>query len=479
MLSIGIDVGTTTTQLVFSRLELSDQSRPGQVPRFGISNKSVLYQSPIVFTPLENRDIIDVSRLKEWVQGEYAAAGIEPKQIESGAIIITGETAKKKNADEILQALSGMAGEFVVTVAGPHLESLISGRGAGAAAYSQKNFCRVTNVDIGGGSANSVLFKSGVMVTASAMNFGGRIIEIDHSTGVVRHIAAPAHAILDDCHLVLKPGDQPTLAEMQHFCDRMADLTMELIEGSASPLAQKLYLTPPASVSGAGAILMLSGGIGYHYFNPTPIQTLHDATTYDDLGPLLAGSLHNHAHIQSYRILQPAETLRATVLGASTQTVSLSGSTIWAEKGILPLRNVPVIRPLLAHPGGVLTADTTTQSVMEAAHRWDLNPETDVYAVALKLDSGAEIGYNDLMVLAEGLVQFCVQLLPSAGPLIVIIERDYAQALGQIIKSLAPNRPLIVIDQVQLEEGDYIDIGAPVMDGRVVPVTIKTLIFYH
>ena len=70
-------------------------------------------------------------------------------------------------------------------------------------------------------------------------------------------------------------------------------------------------------------------------------------------------------------------------------------------------------------------------------------------------------------------------ILPAGRPLIAIIERDYAQALGQTIKAMAPDRPLLVIDQVGLAEGDYIDIGAPLMDGRVVPLSVKTLVFYH
>src|SRR5678816_3444009 len=158
LLSVGVDVGTTTTQVIFSRLNLQDVSRAGQIPRINITDRKVIYQSPIVFTPLLDFETIDADRLNEIVRREYAAAGVDPSQVETGAVIITGETAKKKNADEILRALSGLAGEFVVTVAGPHLESLIAGRGSGAAAYSQQHFARVTNVDIGGGSANSALF---------------------------------------------------------------------------------------------------------------------------------------------------------------------------------------------------------------------------------------------------------------------------------------------------------------------------------
>jgi len=473
LLSVGVDVGTTTTQVIFSRLNLADVARPGQIPRMAITGREVLYQSPIVFTPLADRDTVDAERLKAIVLREYAAAGVLPSQVETGAVIITGETAKKKNADEILRALSGLAGEFVVSVAGPHVESLISGRGAGAAQYAQNHYATVTNIDIGGGSANSVTFRSGAFLAAAAMNYGGRIIEIEHASGAIRHLADPARAILADLNLGLQVGDRPSLADLNRFCQRMADMTLELVEGTTSPLAQKLYLTPPTPISGKGSILMFSGGIGYYYYNPIPLNSVSDVSRHDDIGPLLAEALRLHPGIQAYEICPPAETLRATVLGASTQTVTLSGSTIWAEKDILPLRNVPVVRPIL---NSELQADQVSQAVAAAVQRWDVDPNTDFFAVALDLNRSLD--YAALLQLARGLGDYA-SCLPASKPLIVIIERDYAQALGQTIKGLAPARSLLVIDQVGLMEGDYIDVGAPLLDGRVVPLSVKTLVFYH
>ncbi len=473
LLSVGIDVGTTTTQIIFSRLNLADVARPGQIPRLAITGRQVLYQSPIVFTPLADRETVDAVKLNEIVRREYAAAGVSPQQVETGAVIITGETAKKKNADQILSALSGLAGEFVVSVAGPHVESLISGRGAGAALYSQTHYTAVTNLDIGGGSANSVSFRSGVFLSAAAMNYGGRILEIEHATGAVRHIAEPARAILADIGLKIQIGDRPSLADLRRFTDRMADMTLELVEGGASPLAHKLYLTPPAPISGKGSILMFSGGIGYYYYNPLHINTVADLTLHDDVGPLLAESLRQHPALLAYEIRPPAETLRATVLGASSQTVTLSGSTIWAEKDILPLRNVPVIRPLIEAD---LTPDHVAQAVSAAVQRWDVNSAADPFAVALDLNRSLD--YTALLQLSTGLAEFS-RSLPPTRPLVVIIERDYAQALGQTVKGLMPSRSLLVIDQVGLMEGDYIDVGTPLMDGRVVPLSVKTLVFYH
>ena len=475
LLSVGVDVGTTTTQIIFSRLNLQDVSRPGQIPRIDITDRKVIYQSPIVFTPLIDSETIDADRLNQLVRREYAAAGINPNQVETGAVIITGETAKKKNADEILRALSGLAGEFVVSVAGPNVESLIAGKGAGAAEYSQKNYTVVTNVDVGGGSANSATFRAGNLIGAAAMNYGGRILEIEHSTGRVRHVAEPARHILEDIGLRLDAsrGDLPSLEDLRRFTDRMADMTVELIEGTSSPLAQKIYLTPPVGASGKGSVLMFSGGIGHYYYNPITINSVSDVTRHDDVGPLLAESLRNHAVLNTYIIVPPAETVRATVLGASTQTVTLSGSTIWAEREILPLKNVPVMRPTLPE---TLEPASVARSIAEAVTRWDVNLATDPFAVALELDRSLD--YESLTQLAAGLKDFA-NTMPSDRPLIAIIERDYAQALGQTVKGLDPSRSLLVIDQVGLSEGDYIDIGAPLMDGRVVPLSVKTLIFYH
>ena len=476
LLSVGVDVGTTTTQVIFSRLNLQDVSRSGQIPRINITDRKVVYQSPIVFTPLIDFETIDADRLNEIVRREYAAAGVDPSQVETGAVIITGETAKKKNADEILRALSGLAGEFVVSVAGPNVESLIAGKGAGAADYSQKNYATVTNVDIGGGSANSATFRAGNLIGAAAMNYGGRILEVENSTGRVRHIAEPARYILDDIGLRLGIGDSPSLEDLRRFTDRMADMTVELIEGANSSLAQKIYLTPPVGVSGKGSVLMFSGGIGHYYYNPIPINSVSDVTIHDDVGPLLAESLRKHAVLKTYTIVPPAETVRATVLGASTQTVTLSGSTIWAEKEILPLKNVPVIRPIFESGRGDPAPTDISRSITEAVTRWDVNLTTDPFAVALELDRALD--YEALTRLANGLNDFA-NTMPSDRPLIAIIERDYAQALGQTVKGLNPARALLVIDQVGLSEGDYIDIGTPLMDGRVVPLSVKTLIFYH
>lgn len=481
MVSVGIDIGTTTTQLVFSELTLVDVARAGQIPRIDISARAVLHTSEIVFTPLVDAETIDAEALAGILRKEYQRAGIAPSQVETGAVIITGETARKQNADQVLRAIAGLAGDFVVTVAGPNVEGMIAGRGSGAATWSRQHFATVTNVDIGGGSANSAVFRLGKLQGSAAMTYGGRAIELDGDR--VRAVTRPGQAILASVGLRLAPGDRPSLADLRRATDAMAELTVHLVEGTRSPLADQLYQTPPAP-SGA-ASLMLSGGIGFYYYDPIPVDSVAAVARHGDVGPLLADSLRRCAGLARHPVLRPLETQRATVLGASSQTLTLSGSTIWADPSILPLKNVPVLRPgtsLQLEPAAL------PEAIQDALRRWDLAGDSGPFAIALGLED--RLDFDRLQAYARALAEFAAAL-PPAAPLIVIIKHDYAQALGQTLKGLTHQtlsqtlkgiqggRPLLIIDQVGLEEGDYIDIGAPLMDGRVVPLVVKTLIFYH
>ncbi len=478
MISVGIDVGTTTTQIVFSELSLVEIARAGQIPRVDIAQRAVLYESDIVFTPLLDAETIDAESLAAILRSEYGKAGISPSQVETGAAIITGETARKKNADKVLSAIAGLAGDFVVTVAGPNVEGMIAGRGSGAAAYSRQHFTTVANLDIGGGSANGAIFRLGELGASAAMNFGGRIVELDGS--VVRSVTRAGEAILASAGLCLSPGDRPSLGDLKKATDAMAALALLLVEGGTSPLAQRLYQTPPLPLDPRPRNLMFSGGIGYYFYEPIPLRSVEDVARHDDLGPLLAESLRAEPGFKRYTVLKPKETRRATVLGASAQTLTLSGSTIWADPSILPLKNVPVVRPTgkagaRSHGEGG-GADVDAAAIVEALGRWDLDPATDRFAIALEIESG--IDYADLARAAAHLAEFA-HGLPAGKPVIVITKRDYAQSLGQTMKSIDGERPLLIIDQVGLEEGDYIDIGSPLMDGRVLPLVVKTLIFYH
>jgi ethanolamine utilization protein EutA len=469
LFSVGIDVGTTTTQIVFSRLQLRNTAPAMQVPRIGIADRIVLYQSPIHLTPLATRVSVDVIALEQIVRGEYERAGFSPAQVDTGAVIVTGEIAKKENAAEILRVLGRYAGEFIVTVAGPRLEAQIAGRGSGAAAWSREHYARVTNVDIGGGSANAAVFELGNTLAASALNIGGRIIEVDHSTMQIRHIADPARKIIQHLMLPIGAGQRAEMGPLRAFCEVLADLTVELIEGHQSALSRDVSLAPPMSVSGRSTKLFVSGGVGLYFYHPVGRITLEEITIHDDIGPLYGLCLREHPTISHMETVEPPETIRATGIGASSQTVTLSGSTIWTDREILPLKNIPVVHPLIGRTASI------AESLREALTRMEIDIRSENAAIAVDLPG--ELDFNRLQILASGLVEYAALDLPPERPLILILAKDYAQSLGQTIKGMLPSRSLLAIDQIGLEEGDYIDIGLPMMEGRVVPLSVKTLVF--
>ena len=126
IVSVGIDIGTSTTQVVFSRLTMENAAGYFAVPRVSIVDKQVIYKGQVHTTPLKSPVLIDGAGVREIVAREYGRAGFRPADVETGAVIITGETARKENAREVLSALSAFAGDFVVATAGPDLESILA-----------------------------------------------------------------------------------------------------------------------------------------------------------------------------------------------------------------------------------------------------------------------------------------------------------------------------------------------------------------
>lgn len=474
MLSVGIDVGTTTTQVVISRLTVRNSRRLGLVPRLEVDTRAVLYQSPAYSTPLLTPDEVDVDELIRIIRREYESAGVTADDIETGAVIVTGETARSRNAEAILVNAAGLAGDFVVTVAGPNVEAQIAGRGSGAAAYSAERYTTVVNVDIGGGSSNAAVFRSGAHVASAAIMVGGRQAVVEPGSGIVTRLAPSGRAIVEELGIDLAEGRRADVASLRRLTDAMADLIVDLAVGEHRDLADRISLTPPLPHVDNVTAVFLSGGVGRAYYDEDPAEEIDQIAAFHDVGPLLARSLRENVRLRALPVVRPAETLRATVLGAASQTVTLSGSTIWADPGLLPLRNLPVVEPVLTE--SLPTAAGLAQSLETAVLRWDQENDRKV---ALVLDLPPQLDYPSLTQVAQGVAAYSEQGGDGNSPVVLVTERDYAQSLGQTIKGFAPGLPLVVIDQIGLGEGDFIDIGEPLLDGRVVPVSVKTLVFYQ
>lgn len=460
LMSVGIDIGTTTTQVIFSRLELVNRAAVSQVPRYEFIKREISWQSPVFFTSVDKQGGLKEAELKTLILEQYHAAGIEPESVDSGAIIITGESAKTRNARPAVMALSQSLGDFVVASAGPHLESVIAGHGAGAQTLSEQRLCRVLNIDIGGGTANYALFDAGKISGTACLNVGGRLLETD-SHGRVVYAHKPGQMIVDECFGAGTDARSLTGAQLVQVTRRMAELIVEVIDGTLSPLAQALMQTGLLPAGVTPEIITLSGGVGECYRHQPA-----DPFCFADIGPLLATALHDHPRLREMNVQFPAQTVRATVIGAGAHTLSLSGSTIWLEGVQLPLRNLPVAIPI----------DETdlVGAWQQALIQLDLDPKTDAYVLALP--ASLPVRYAAVLTVINALVDF-VARFPNPHPLLVVAGQDFGKALGMLLRPQLQQLPLAVIDEVIVRAGDYIDIGTPLFGGSVVPVTVKSLAF--
>ncbi|WP_042290874.1 ethanolamine ammonia-lyase reactivating factor EutA [Citrobacter sedlakii] len=460
LLSVGIDIGTTTTQVIFSRLELVNRAAVSQVPRYEFIKREISWQSPVFFTPVDKQGGLKEAELRALILEQYHAAGIAPETVDSGAIIITGESAKTRNARGAVMALSQSLGDFVVASAGPHLESVIAGHGAGAQTLSEQRMCRVLNIDIGGGTSNYALFDAGKVTGTACLNVGGRLLETD-GQGRVVYAHQPGQKIVAALFGEGTDARTLTVAQVVEVTQRMAELIVEIIDGTPSPLAQALMQTALLPAGAKPDVITLSGGVGECYRNLPA-----DPFCFADIGPLLATALHEHPRLREMNVQFPAQTVRATVIGAGAHTLSLSGSTIWLDDVQLPLRNLPVAIP--QDDADLLLA------WQQALIQLDLDPQNDAYVLALP--ASLPVRYAALLSVIDALTAF-VARFPNPHPLLVVAEQDFGKALGMLLRPQLQQLPLAVIDEVVVRAGDYIDIGTPLFGGSVVPVTVKSLAF--
>ncbi|MHB8170104.1 MAG: ethanolamine ammonia-lyase reactivating factor EutA [Thermincolia bacterium] len=475
IISAGIDIGTTTTQLVLSRITIKNMAPGSSVPRLEITDKEVIYRSKIHFTPLQDRDIIDASAVARIVLEDYRAAGLTPGAVETGAVIITGETAKKENAQKIVESMAGLAGDFVVATAGVNLESILAGKGSGAAAYSKEKRCITVNVDVGGGTSNIGVFRNGRAIDTACINIGGHLIELERQGDRITYIAEPARAVLRDCGLHWQVGDRLSLEDLKRVAGVMARSVMESCTAKElSTVTRELMMTPALRQDYPVEKLMFSGGVADYIYNDFRPVAISQVTEYGDIGPLLGWAIREELAAAGIVPEKPGETIRATVIGAGTHSMNISGSTITVDEGVLPMRNVAVVSPFAGpvpdEPREIATA------IKQAIQR--LVADGSAQHLALAIEGPEEVTFASILNLASGIVRGVADFINKDFPLIVVLQKDCAKALGQSLKvKLGPYGDVVCIDQVSVDEGDYIDIGKPIMGNRVVPVVVKTLIF--
>ena len=465
LLSVGIDIGTSTTQLILSRLTLENRAAPFTVPRVAISDREVLYRSDIHFTPLLSDTVIDAAGVRDIVAEEYRKSGFSPHQVDTGAVIITGETARKENAREVLSALSEFAGDFVVATAGPDLESILAARGAGADEYSREHHTTVLHFDIGGGTANLAKYAHGELTATGCLDVGGRLIKLDRGgrvtyvSPVFARAGCPAPQVGE---AVTPEGLRPVIQTMVEALEQAAGLRPGRDRLDAF-LTQGTSWTPEPVPA-----VSFSGGVADCIDKP-PDNWL----AFGDIGVLLGQAIASSPVFRKVNRFQGGETIRATVVGAGSHATDLSGSTIFYRDIPFPLKSIPILK---------LTAQEETGSAEElsAAIRDKLGWYADqggLVQLALALRGEQNPSYARIQELARGIVNGLEPLRRAGFVPIVAVEADQAKVLGQAMAALVSD-PLLCLDGVGMDNGDYIDIGAPVAGGSVLPIVIKTLAFH-
>jgi ethanolamine utilization protein EutA len=466
LLSVGIDVGSSTSHLVFSNLVLiRDEASVTQ--RFEIEDRDVIYRSQIIHTPLKADDSIDLDRLTQFLQSECNHAGIKPADIQTGAVIVTGETAKKHNAPQIAQALSNDAGKFVAATAGPNFESLLAAMGSGATAMSKEQGSTIISCDIGGGTANMAVSRNGEVLSTSCVSVGGRLLAVDKDGRLCR-INDPARWVMEAIGLDLQIGDPISKSQMDRVTHKLAEVLIEVITGRArTPLARKLMVTEDLKFPPVIDGFSFSGGVAEFIYG--------NSGNFDDIGQSLANQILTMAPKLGAPIVEPINKIRATVIGAGAYSLSISGCSGFMDNGIrFPIQNVPVLR--VDVEVSQLSAHHVVSQVRSAFQRFDLSEGQDV--VALYFKDPVRNNYPTLELFAKSMETALPNSIKKRLPIILIFEKDVACSVGNVMqRETELNTNLLSLDELDLSEGDWIDISEPLMDNQVFPVTVKSLVF--
>ena len=469
LLSVGVDIGTSTSHLLFSRLHLQRLAQ-SLSSRFVVVGREVLHRSPIRLTPFGEDGLIDGPALEEFVASAYQAAGLTPAGVDTGAVILTGLALEKANARAIGELFAAQAGKFVSVSAGDALEATLAAFGSGAVARSIREPDRVMNVDVGGGTSKIAVCEAGEIVESTALDIGARIVAFD-SAGRVSRIEDAGRRFAEEARLSLDIGRTPDPERLGRMIGRMADRLFEAMSRASleAPTAALLRL-PPLRNERDPDVVTFSGGVSEYLYG-------REARGFGDLGAPLARAILARVEGWGARVERPDQGIRATVIGASQYTVQLSGGTIFVEpQSVLPLRNVPVIAPELPLEEDSVDPERVSAAVRAALARLDLESGERPAALCYRFRESASFARLDGF--CRGVIAGLSPLLDRGLPLVLVGDGDIGGLIGiHCVEQLRLPNPVVSIDGVDLKEFDFVDIGAMIPASGAVPVVIKSLVF--
>ena len=469
--TVGVDVGSSTSHLLFARLHLQRLTQ-SLSSRFVVVKREVLHRSPIHLTPYRpDTGLIDVEALERFVEDAYTAAHLTPREVDTGAVILTGAALERANARAVAELFAGQGGKFVCASAGHNLEGILAAHGSGAVGLSHAQHQTLLHIDVGGGTTKLGVLHDGEILSTAAIHVGGRLVAFD-TDGRITRIEPSARLVADSLGISLGLGEPLSEEDRRGLAEALVDILVEYVAGRrASELVRAFSLTDELELDGYRPDgITFSGGVAEYVYGREP-------TRYGDLGPDLAVAVQRA--LDAGRLPAPrvalGEGIRATVRGASQFSVQLSGNTVHiSDPAVLPLRNLPVVYARLDSPQP--DAEAVAQAIRNGFVRLDLREGEHPAAVALPWRGQPH--YGNIRALADGIAQAMPRSLAAGFPLVVALESDIGASLGGILaEELDITSPMISIDGLELVELDYVDVGEVILPANVVPVVVKSLAF--
>ena len=458
--SVGIDIGSSTSHLMFSRLLIGYPSVLQRKPI--VLERNVIARSPILLTPFSGDWNIEARPLKDLIDATFREAGMTREDVDTGAVIITGEAARRDNAQRIAELFSDETGRFVCATAGPTLETIMAAHGSGAVLRSREQGLVLLNVDVGGGTTKISVIDNGKIRATAALNVGARLVACDAAERIIR-LEKGGRRLLHDLGMALDFGDKLTDEMRERLARRMAGALFQAVTTGAQPW-DDFHVTPALAELPAVDAILFSGGVSEYIYG-------REARAFGDLGPFLGGAIRAEAERHGFNILEAAEGIRATVIGASQYTVQLSGETIFVPSSMsLPVRNLRVF--VAGTDWQAPVADRTAAAVRRTLAERDQEVRGEPFVLAFA--TPAFSGYGAVQDMARGIDSALGALSADDRPLALVFVQNIGQVVGGML-SAKWNIPCI--DEVSLSELDFIDIGEVVEGEGFVPVVIKSLAF--
>jgi ethanolamine utilization protein EutA len=468
--SVGIDIGSSTTHSIFSRIVLRREGA-GLSAKFVVTERDVLYKSPIMLTPYLTGTEIDTDKVKGFIDQSYAEAGFTPADVDTGAVVITGEALKKENAQPILEYFSAESGQFICASAGPMHEALLAAFGSGAVTASKLHGTTVLDVDMGGGTTKLTLIKGGEIAQMVAIEVGARLIAYDDDMTITR-VEQPARTIMKALGHTVEVGGKLTPEQREAFAMRETDILFDVISGGTlDPLTESLLLTDPLEEHKLTDIdhIVYSGGVSEYVYKRETAQ-------FGDIGPWLGDNVRERslATFNPGVLITPTEGIRATVIGAGEYTLQASGSTSYiSTHDVMPVRGIQVARAYINKEQSLAEMQ---KALSTALSKYDVTSLSSTMALAMSV--AGQPDYRYIRTLSEAIDSVIDKSEPADAPIFLVLDVDVAKSLGGILKEeIKLDRAVVAIDGIEVGDLDYIDIGKPMGVSEVIPVTVKSLIF--